>query len=168
MARLPANVDFLASQFELTLGLPLLVWAWSRMSSWSRLAVWIISLTSATCLCFPSTCNSVLSSKCLEAYLIICWTTSCLQRCLAQTNRDHRSDSFSGAVKVIPDDQKRVSICFFQLCCCHLATSPNWLASSSNPVSNSAWISLRCNVMSNTFWQNSEYSPHHSVQAALG
>ena len=106
MARLPANVAFLASQFELTLGLPLLVWAWSRMSSWSRLAVWIISLTSATCLCFPSTCNSVLSSKCLEAYLIICWTTSCLQRCLAQTNRDHRSDSFSGAVKVIPDDQK--------------------------------------------------------------
>ena len=48
----------------------------------------------------------VLSSKCLEAYLIICWTTSCLQRCLAQTNRDHRSDSFSGAIKVIPDDQK--------------------------------------------------------------
>ena len=56
-AAIPANVDFLASQVEFTLGLPRLVRAWSRMSSWSRLAVWIISLTSATCLCFPSTCN---------------------------------------------------------------------------------------------------------------
>ena len=48
----PAMVDLLVSHSVLMLLFPLLVSAWSKMSSCTRLAVWIISATMATSLCW--------------------------------------------------------------------------------------------------------------------
>ena len=48
----PAMVDLRVSHWVLMLFFPLLVSAWSRMSSCTRLAVWIISATMAMSLCF--------------------------------------------------------------------------------------------------------------------